>query len=207
MDQGIIKKLKNGYRKRLLRSVIAKLYSVKTGDELIKSVNVLDTIYWVAQAWQDVTQETIQKCFARSGLQFLEGFESFEAPESTDQLDSLLKDHATITETESCTIEKYINIESGNQVHTLESTDWEAEPHSCINDQDITLDETSQDLPEPSVPCDRDVISALEVLKLYAIHNPTVLGPVISTESVVYGHIAERRCYMSQKYLTDFFKP
>ncbi|KAI6647425.1 Tigger transposable element-derived protein 6-like [Oopsacas minuta] len=35
MDQDIIKKLKNGYRKRLLRRVIAKLDSVETGDELI----------------------------------------------------------------------------------------------------------------------------------------------------------------------------
>ena len=62
-----------------------------------------------------------------------------------------------------------------SQVHTLESTGWEAELHSCINDQDITLDETSQDFPEPSVPSDKDVISAIEVLKLYAIHNPSVL--------------------------------
>ena len=92
------------------------------------------------------------------------------------QLNSLLKDLATITETESCTTEECVNIDSGNQVHTLESTDWEAELHSCINDQDITLDDTSQGLPEPSVPSDKDVIRALEVLKLYAFHNPSVLG-------------------------------
>ena len=206
MDQGIIKNLKTGYRKRLLRRVIAKIDSCETGDELFKSVNVLDAIYWVAQAWQDVTQETIQKCYARSGFEFFEGFESFETPESTDQLNSLLKDLATITETESCTTEEYVNIESGNQVHTLESTDWEAELHSCINDEDITLDETSQDLPEPSVPSDKDVIRAFEVLKLYAFHNPSVLGSIISTESVVYGHIVEKRCHMSQKCLTEFFK-
>ena len=96
--------------------------------------------------------------------------------------------------------------DSGNQVHTLESTDWEAELHSCINDQDITLDETSQDLPEPSVPSDKDVIRALEVLKLYAFHNPSVLGSIISTESVVCGHIVGKRCHMSQKCLTEFFK-
>ena len=149
MDQGIIKKLKTGYRKRLLLRVIAKIDSCETGDELVKSVNVLDAIYWVAQAWEDVTQETIQKCYARSGFEFLEGFESFETSESTDQLNSLLKDLATITETESCTTEEYVNIDSGNQVHTLESTDWEAKLHSCINDQDITPDENTQDLPEP----------------------------------------------------------
>ena len=146
MDQGIIKKLKTGYRKRLLRRIIARINSVETGDKLIKSVNVLDAIYWVAQAWQDVTQETIQKCFACSGFEFFEGFESFETPDSTDQLNSLLKDFATITDTEFCNAEEYVNIDSGNQVHTLESTDWEAELHSCINDQDITLDETSHDL-------------------------------------------------------------
>ena len=81
-----------------------------------------------------------------------------------------------------------MNIDSGNQVHTLESTDWEAEIHSCINDQELGhhLDENSQDLPEPSVPSIKDIIRALKVLKLYAIHNPSVLGSIISTESVVY---------------------
>ena len=57
MDQGIIKKLKTGCRKRLLSRVIAKIDSCETGDELVKSVNVLDAIYWVAQAWQDVRQK------------------------------------------------------------------------------------------------------------------------------------------------------
>ena len=99
-------------------------------------------------------------------------------------------------------------IDSGNQVHTLGSTAWEAELHSCINDQESGhhLDETYQDLPEASVPSDKDVIRALKVLKLYAIHNPSVLGSIISTESVVYGNIVEKRCYMSQKCLTNFLK-
>ena len=56
------------------------------------------------------------------------------------------------------------------------------------------------------MPSDKDVISAIEVLKLYAIHNPSVLGSIISTENVVYGHIVEKRCHMSQKCLTNFFK-
>ncbi|KAI6661426.1 hypothetical protein LOD99_13298 [Oopsacas minuta] len=48
----------------------------------------------------------------------------------------------------------------------------------------ISLDETSQDLPEPSVSSDKDVNSAIEVLKLYASRNPSLLGSIISTESV-----------------------
>ena len=123
MDQVIIKKLKIGYRKRLPRRVTAKIDSCETGDELIKFVNVLDAFYWVPQAWQDVIQKTIQKCFPRSGFEFFEGFQCFETPESTDQLNSLLKDLATITETESCTTEEYVNIDSGDQVHTLQSTE------------------------------------------------------------------------------------
>ena len=71
-----------------------------------------------------VTQETIQKCLARSEFEFVEGFESFETPDSTDQLNSLLKDLATITEIKSCNTEEYVNIDSGDQVHTLKSTDW-----------------------------------------------------------------------------------
>ncbi|KAI6649593.1 Tigger transposable element-derived protein 6-like [Oopsacas minuta] len=130
----IIKKLKTGYKKRLLSCLIVKIDSIETGDELIKSVNVLVSIYWVAQAWQDVTQETIQKCFARSGFNFFEEFRLFETSDSTE-LNSIMKNFATISETVSCHTEDYVYIDSGNQVHTLESTDWEAEFHSCINDR------------------------------------------------------------------------
>ena len=59
---------------------------------------------------------------------------------------------------------------------------------------------------EMAVVYQKEAIEVLEVLKLYAFHNPSVLGSIISTESVVYGHIVEKRCHMSQKCLTEFFK-
>ena len=90
---------------------------------------------------------------------------------------------------------------------------WKAyKYYHCLYEDDILfkslvcLSQNKSSLTEPSVPSDKDVISAIKVLKLYAIHNPSIPGSIIRTESVVYGHIVENRCHMSQKCLTGFFK-
>ena len=44
-------------------------------------------------------------------------------------------------------------------------------------------------LQETSVPSDKDVISALEVLKLYGTYNFSVLGLIVCTEIAIYEHI------------------
>ena len=43
------------------------LYPSKGGTELLKSINVLQAIYWVSAAWNEVLDSTIEKCFVKSG--------------------------------------------------------------------------------------------------------------------------------------------
>ena len=35
----------------------------------MKSISILDAIYWVSQAWNEVEKSTISKCFAKSGFE------------------------------------------------------------------------------------------------------------------------------------------
>jgi len=45
--------------------VIAKIHECGSASEVTKSVNILVSIRWVAQAWAKANKETIKKCFQK----------------------------------------------------------------------------------------------------------------------------------------------
>lgn len=63
MDQGIIENLKRHYRLKFLKFVLT---AINNGTDLvlcIKSINVKNVITWLDQSWNEVTDETIFKCW------------------------------------------------------------------------------------------------------------------------------------------------
>jgi len=67
MDQGIIQNLKFHYRKRLLRRRIA---AIDSGREF--TLNLLDAVFLLRQAWNEVTEATLSNCFRKAGFVFNE---------------------------------------------------------------------------------------------------------------------------------------
>lgn len=67
-DAGIIANWKVLYRKPRLRYVGSQVDGEKNVSEIVKSINVLMAIEWGRQAWNDVRQSTITKCFQKTGL-------------------------------------------------------------------------------------------------------------------------------------------
>ena len=67
-DSGIIPSWKCRYKKRLLHQVCSKVDGSNSASNIVKSVNLLMSIEWGWQAWDDVSRETIVKCFKRTGL-------------------------------------------------------------------------------------------------------------------------------------------
>lgn len=65
MDQGIIANLKVHYRKRLLRRRIA---AIDSGNEF--KFNLLDAVFILDNAWNNVTATTIGNCFRKAGFTF-----------------------------------------------------------------------------------------------------------------------------------------
>ena len=68
LDLGIIQTFKMHYRKLLLTYVLSKIAEATSAAEIVKSVNVLQAIRWNAQAWSNVSSETIMKCFRKAGF-------------------------------------------------------------------------------------------------------------------------------------------
>ena len=68
LDSGIITSWKCKYKKRLLRHVCSKVNGSTNASEIVKSVDLLMSIEWGKQAWDEVSSATIIKCFKCTGL-------------------------------------------------------------------------------------------------------------------------------------------
>lgn len=67
MDAGVIQTLKLNYRK-MMRHVAAKLDEASKASDAVRSINVLDAVQWVRNAWDKLQPSTISKCFANCGF-------------------------------------------------------------------------------------------------------------------------------------------
>ena len=68
LDAGIIQSFKTKYRKKLMRYVIARISDDLTASEIVKGIDILQVITWVADSWEEVSVETIKNCFAKCGI-------------------------------------------------------------------------------------------------------------------------------------------
>ena len=57
LDAGIIQNFK-----------VSRVNDKKTASEIVKEVDVLKAIRWVKEAWNQVDEETIRKCFRKCGF-------------------------------------------------------------------------------------------------------------------------------------------
>jgi len=91
--------------------VLANIAICENPDQLVKSVNVLDALYWISETWEDVKSETIQKCFARSGFKFYERFTAQDTDDIKD-LQSLVNLITSELGQETIKVEEYLDAEN-----------------------------------------------------------------------------------------------
>lgn len=88
LDQGIIQNFKMRYRSIILKHILAKMDEVTSANELVKLINVLDAIYFLNTAWQEVSSSTVKNCFRKAGFRY-ENTVSVNQDEGFDSEDDL----------------------------------------------------------------------------------------------------------------------
>jgi uncharacterized protein YeeX (DUF496 family) len=63
LDQGIIRSVKVRYRKKMLQYIVTVAEASNTKSDFNKSISVLHAVRWVSSAWEQISRETIVKCF------------------------------------------------------------------------------------------------------------------------------------------------
>ena len=64
LDLGIIQTFKLKYMKLMLTHVVSKIHGCNSATEVSKSVDLLQAIRWIAQAWENVSESTINAIYA-----------------------------------------------------------------------------------------------------------------------------------------------
>ncbi len=68
LDLGIIMNFKTYYRKLFMRYVLTKFEECSNATDVVKSMNILQAIRWIAEAWKSVDKSVIQKCFRKASI-------------------------------------------------------------------------------------------------------------------------------------------
>jgi hypothetical protein len=63
LDQGIIRSVKARYRKMTLQYIVTVAEASNTRYDFNKSISVLQAVRWVSSAWEQISRESIVKCF------------------------------------------------------------------------------------------------------------------------------------------------
>ena len=86
-DAGIMGNFKIKYRKQLLKHVISRIDDGKKAPEIIQGVDLLHSMRWMNQAFEQITKDTIKQCFEKCGFSEV----SLLAEEPDEEFEDLLK--------------------------------------------------------------------------------------------------------------------
>ena len=217
LDAGIIANWKVLYRKRMLRYVCSQVDGEKNASEIVKSINVLMAIEWGRQAWNDVRQSTITKCFQETGLyprdEPIED-DPFEGEELANLKTIMDRIHA------ECSVEEYVSYDDDTAICAglidPSNPNWRSEVRNELLDDDPDVQFVSEDtsidddfdkeLEEPSIKSLAEALHLTDQLRHFAQFNGYQdLALAVGKASYVISSLqllAPKR----QTALTDYFK-
>ncbi|XP_068712181.1 tigger transposable element-derived protein 6-like [Montipora foliosa] len=188
LDSGIIASWKCRYKKGLLRHVCSKVDGSNSASNIVKFFNLLMSIEWGRQAWDDVSRETIVKCFKRTGL-YLDEVDEEDDPFEGEEV-SGLQELVTAMEV-SCTAEEFLAAEDEIQIcsglfdsadpkwrekareeilknHKSISTEATPAKQFHVEDSDEEEDKTTK---EPAIKSENEALRLSEMLLEYSRYH------------------------------------
>ena len=182
LDAGMLANWKVLYRKRMLRYVFSQVDGEKNASEIVKSINVLMAIEWGRQAWNDVRQSTITKCFQKTGL-YLRDEPIEDDPFEGEELANLKTIMGRIYA--ECSVEEYVSCDDDTAICAgmidPSNPNWREEVRSELLDDDLDVEFVSEDisidddydkeLEEPSIKSLAEALRITNQLRHFAQFN------------------------------------
>ena len=199
---------------------------------MCKSVDLLQAIRWIAQAWESVSESTIKKCFAKAGILSADEslvafpadhreFDPFEDLDSGElvQVNSLLSDTSSVSESDTPSAVEALEATSTLPTCKELSANWEEEFFSTLSastSQNSEEDDSDDDIvkitaqpKEVKIKSMKEAMSMLEDVTEYLTdENLTDMANNLSRvlSKVQSTWLAQRLNAATQTKVTDFFK-
>ena len=167
LDLGIIQTFKLKYMKLMLTHVVSKIDDCDSATEVCKSVDLLQAIRWIGQAWETVSESTIKKCFVKAGLLSAdESLVSFPAEHREfDPFEELESGELAQVNLLLCDASSGSSSDIPSAVEALEATS--AQDPGQDKDSDDDLIEVNSQAKEVKVKSMREAMTMLEDLTEY----------------------------------------
>lgn len=150
LDQGIIQSFKTNYRKEVVRQFLSDME-----QNTPTKINVLDAMWMITKAWNNVTKKTISNCFKKSG------FKAEEQEEDVTDVPTNWEEVSEALDLQGMEFEEFVSFDDDvavcgelTEADILDSVS--ADPDADPEEEE----ETESDRPDPTV---KDARKALEV--------------------------------------------
>lgn len=166
LHQGIIKKFKYIYRKKILRHLLSTMQDDRDPLSLTEYVTTLDAIVWIVASIKEIPKETVRNSFLKSGIRMANKLILKNTQENCDRTEilNLLKDFKQSNE-------DYIDIDDN-----LSTEDTSTDIIQIMRNQGINSSvESEEEEIDKSIVCP-DAIKYCENLKNFCIKRHDTTG-------------------------------
>ena len=205
LDAGIIRTFKAYYRQLMLRTLLCKMDSSSTAQQLCKEVTLLDAIEWTVTAWDRVKCDTIVNCFASVGFGCDQNVATAEPVDEYEDDDVPL---IVLVQQFRYTMDDFETLEEGLQTED-NSDEWE---QNLLNSYKVAdTPNESEDECENDQVCNLthcDILKMLHNIKHFAQCNDTdYIDKVQDMLTMTEKKIVKMRCSAKKQTTLDaYFK-
>jgi hypothetical protein len=177
---------------------------MESRKEVKKKINVFEAMHYIMDAWQQITQQTIQNCFHKAGYKYQSNVNEMATNDNDDD-DDFGQDWEELCGAQKYDFQKYVSVDrdvATSGVSTVEEL-CEAYGSPRSVEEKNKDDEKEQDM----VPSFAETYEALEKVKafFYAHSVTDVLTERILGLEKSYFQL-RKNCTMKQKTMYNFFR-
>lgn len=167
MDQGIIKVMKQHYRKRLVLRYLDAMEKAEPSP----SINLLEAINYITAAWESVRPDVIKNCFAKAGIKWSDQ-EIMPEPEIEKEEEAVFENYP-----------EYVTVDDDiatTEVRSLQEIVVDITGTRCNADESDGDDDDDEDRNIPAPPTAAAALTALYDVRRYVSNVPGISNEAIT---------------------------